>query len=86
MKLGDLVSRVVVDSSKLSQYALNPQNERGRHKAKVFEQTLGYTQRDHSDLAQQIENSALEGEAEIMRADRFGQHVRVDLDITGVAG
>ena len=32
----------VIEDSKLIHYALNPQNERGRHKARVFESTLGF--------------------------------------------
>ena len=32
----------VIEDSKSIHYALNPQNERGRHKARVFESTLGY--------------------------------------------
>ena len=32
----------IIEDSKLIHYALNPQNELGRHKARVFESTLGY--------------------------------------------
>src|SRR5215813_2297316 len=32
----------VIEDSKLVSYALNPQSERGQHKARVFESALGF--------------------------------------------
>ena len=43
MKLGDVVSRITIDPRKLTEYALNPDNPVGRHKAYVFERALGFT-------------------------------------------
>ncbi len=43
MKLRDLASQVIIDLRKLTEYALNPENQIGRHKARVFEAMLGYT-------------------------------------------
>ena len=34
--------QAVIEDSKLIHYALNPQNELGQHKARVFESTLGF--------------------------------------------
>jgi hypothetical protein len=39
----------VIEDSKLVSYALNPQSERGQHKAQVFESALGLTCRTGSD-------------------------------------
>ena len=37
MKLGDIVSRVVIDTRKLTEYALNPDNPVGANKALMFQ-------------------------------------------------
>jgi len=37
MKLADVVSRVIVDPRKLTDYALNPESPWGRHKAVIFD-------------------------------------------------
>jgi hypothetical protein len=86
MKLSDAADRVTIDPRKLTDYALNPRNERGQHKAKVFEQVLGFTLENHVALQRLLESHALNGSAEIIREDRFGRHVRVDIEVTGLTG
>jgi hypothetical protein len=86
MKLNELVDRIYIDPRKLTAYALNPQNERGKDKVYVFRQTLGYTQDNYEQLLTQIEMKALAAEAVVQHRDAFGQRVRVDLEIEGVAG
>lgn len=85
MKLRELASRIIVDPRKLTEYALNPENERGRHKARVFRAALGYTRDNYESLLEQIETQVLEAEAVAQRTDEYGQHVHVDLEIVGVA-
>jgi hypothetical protein len=86
MKLGDIVSRVAVDARKLTKYALDPDNPIGRHKALVFEKTLGFTKSNYSSLLQQIEMRALHAEAYLQRTDHHGDHYRVDVEVIGTAG
>jgi hypothetical protein len=86
MKLRDFAGHVVIDARKLTEYALNLNNERGQHKARVFARVLGYNQQNYVDLAEHIQAQALDGEAEVMRVDQFGQHVRVDLAVKGTQG
>jgi hypothetical protein len=86
MKLSDIVSRVVIDIRKLTDYALNPDNPIGRHKALVFERSLGFTRNNYASLLQQLETQALDAEASLPHPDQHGQHYRVDLEVTGVAG
>lgn len=50
MKLGDIVSRVVIDTRNLVAYVLNPDNPIGRHKALVFERSLGFTRDNYAPL------------------------------------
>jgi len=41
MKLGEVVKRVIINHRKLTDYALDPDNPTGRHKALIFERRLG---------------------------------------------
>jgi hypothetical protein len=86
MKLREFAKRVVVKRSKFTAYALNPNDDRGRDKAFIFEQALGFTLDNYEDLLQQIQAKALDGEAILIREDQFGKHLRVDLQITGPHG
>jgi hypothetical protein len=86
VKLRDLANRVVVPPRQLTEYALNAESERGRHKARVFEAVRGDTRDNAQALLEQIEAQALDTEAVVQRTDIYGQHVRVDLEIEGGAG
>ena len=86
MKLSDIVSRVVVDSRKLTDYALDPDNPVGRHKASVFERYLGFTRANYESLLHQVEAQALDSEAHLQRTDQHGRHYRVDLKVSGTEG
>ena len=43
MKLRDIVSEIVIDSRKLTEYVLDPDNPKGADKAIMFECHLGFT-------------------------------------------
>jgi hypothetical protein len=86
MKLGDIVKRVVIDTRKLTEYALDPDNPVGRHKALVFERILGFTKDNYELLLQQIEAQALAAEASLQHSDQHGHRYRVDLEVTGTQG
>jgi len=73
MKLADIVQRVRVDPRKLTDYALNTESPWGRHKARVFQQALGYTRQNYAALLAQVEQQALEGQATFHSQDEFGQ-------------
>ena len=86
MKLGEVVKRVIINHRKLTDYALDPDNPTGRHKALIFERCLGFTRDNCGSLIQQIEALALDGEALLQRTDQYGRHYRVDLEVTGTGG
>lgn len=86
MKLADVVSRVAIDPRKLTEYALDPDNPVGRHKALVFERALGFTKDNYRALLEQIEHAALSAEAYLKLTDTHGRHYSVDLEITGLWG
>ena len=86
MTLRDIVRQLVVDARKLIEYALDPQNLIGRHKAVVFEHYLGFTRDNYAILQQQIEPRALDAHASLLRTDQHGRHCCVDLEVTGTEG
>jgi hypothetical protein len=86
MKLGEIVSRLVIDSRKFTEYALDPDNPLGRHKALVFEKRLGFSKSNAASLQQQIETLAPNNEAVLQRTDQYGRHYRVDIQVTGPVG
>ncbi len=86
MQLQDFATQVIVSPDKLLQYALNKTHPKGRHKAIIFEKALGYTTNNYQSLIQQIEQRSLKSTATLQRSDEHGQHVRVDLLITGING
>ena len=83
MKLSDIISHVVIDPRKLTDYALNPESPWGRHKAVVFKRVLGFTVENYADLLAQIEEKALEAEAIFHSEDEFGRRYTVDVLVRG---
>jgi hypothetical protein len=86
MKLGDVVSQLTIDRRKFVDYALNPDNPVGSHKALVFQRRLGYNPTNYESLLEQIKTLALDSEAIPTKTDEQGQRYRVDLEVVGVAG
>ena len=86
MLLCELASRLIVDPRKLVEYALNPDAPRGRHKALVFEQALGYTLNNWQHLLGQLEMQAPHAEARPHSGDHYGRRYTANLPITGVNG
>jgi hypothetical protein len=86
MKLGEIVSSVVLDRRKFAEYALNPDNPVGGDKALVFQRRLGYTKDNYESLFEQVREGVLEGEALPKLLNQHGQRYQVDLEVTGVEG
>lgn len=86
MTLLDLAVRIVIDPRKLTEYALNPDAPKGRHKALVFERVLGYTRENHEHLLRQIRSQAPSATIVFHSEDQFGRRYRADLVIRGVDG
>jgi hypothetical protein len=60
MRLGEIVSRLSIDRRKFVDYALDPDNPVGRHKALVFQQRLGYGRDNYEGLLVQIEAQVMD--------------------------
>ena len=76
----------IIDSRKLTEYALNPNHEVGKHKAKVFESALGYNQSNADELILKIKQGLKENPAQLGKKDQYGQRYTVNIPIQGPNG
>jgi hypothetical protein len=84
MHLGAIAERLIINSGKFTDYALNPENPVGADKARMFQSALGFTQNNYEPLLQQIAKQALDAEAIAKQMDEHGQRYQVDLEIVSV--
>jgi hypothetical protein len=84
MKLGEIISQLVINPRKLTEYALNPDNPKGADKAIMFQRHLGFTKDNYLLLLEQISAQALETEAILQFKDEHGERYQVDLEIIGI--
>jgi len=84
MKFKEIVSKTIIDPSKLINYCLNKDHEKGHNKAIMFERYLGFNQENYQILLEKIQAQVMEGEAIIGYYDDYGQRYRVDISIVGV--
>ncbi len=76
----------IIEDSKLLDYALNPDNERGQHKARVFESTLGYNLSNWLILKRRILENLANHEAVFVSDTPFGQKYKVLMLLIGING
>jgi hypothetical protein len=78
--------QALIDPLKLSDYCLNPEHPRGKHKAQVFESALGLTLEDADVLYDALLAAVQEQEAELGEKDEFGQRYTVDFKMMTAIG
>jgi hypothetical protein len=78
--------RAIIEASKLVRYALNPHSERGQHKARVFEQVLGFNLSNWELLKQAIVEVLPARQATVTSETVFGKKYEVIVPITGPNG
>ncbi len=84
MLLREIVSHLYIDERKLTEYALNYDNPKGKEKAIMFEKHLGFTPNNYQLLLQQIYEKTLNHTAILQQSEHHGDRYQVDLTITGV--
>lgn len=72
-----------IDDSKLTEYALNPQNDRGQHKARVFANSLGYHLGNWQELKNAILSALPYHDCTPLAETPFGQKYQVVLSLVG---
>ncbi|WP_424349250.1 DUF6883 domain-containing protein [Latilactobacillus sp. 5-91] len=78
--------KVNFPEQKLTKYALSPESERGKHKAKVFKSALGYDLSNWQELRNQIINNVGNYEAISGESNEYGHKFKVIIPITGPNG
>jgi hypothetical protein len=79
--------RATIDvKRKVAGYALDPQNEVGKNKARVFKSVLGYDQSNYGPLVDQIRDGIKNQTAVPGQVDKYGVRFSVDVPVTGPAG
>lgn len=76
----------VIDTDKLTRYALDPTHERGGDKARVFASVLGFDLDNHDELIEQLRQGVSRCRALPGRADEFGARFVVDIPVVGPRG
>ncbi len=71
----------VVDIRKLSEYALDFESARGRHKARVFKSALGFSIVNATDLRTALLKAARNTDCVLGELDFYGQRYTVDCKI-----
>lgn len=76
----------VVELEKLTEYCLNPEHPRGRHKARVFAASLGMTAEHAELLREALFTAACSQPAMATESDDFGQRYVIDFPLDGPIG
>jgi hypothetical protein len=79
-------SAAVIEPAKLTLYCLNPDNERGRDKARVFKAALGFELSNYLDLVVAIRQAILVCEALFLVRTKHGELWQVDMPVAGPTG
>jgi len=78
--------QAVVEIRKLRDYCLNPNNTRGRHKARIFAAALGITAAETPQLRARLLEIARTGDAQHGELDLYGQRYTIDFEMETASG
>jgi hypothetical protein len=78
--------QAIVELDKLTEYCLNSQHPRGRHKARVFESALGLHRENALLLRDALLGAAADGDAILASVDEFGARYVLDFQLPGPSG
>jgi hypothetical protein len=73
--------RAILDIRKLKDYCLNPSHPRGRHKARVFRDSLGLRRADAGWLRDMLQEAFRTEEPSREELDRWGTRLRLDVNV-----
>ncbi|SRR6266567_4941246 len=78
--------QAIIDIVKLRDYSLNPHHPEGKHKARVFAASLGFSARDAEKLRSIIFAAVLTEDATAGATDEHGERYVVDFETQGLRG
>lgn len=71
----------IVDIRKLRDYCLNPEHDKGQHKARLFSTLLGMTADNAEELRQILLEVVKTHSARLGRRDEYGQRYTLDFEL-----
>ena len=71
----------IIDIGKLRDYCLNPEHDKGKHKAKLFSSILGMKAENAEELSQILFEVIRTHEAQLGKRDEYGQRYTLDFTI-----
>ncbi len=71
----------IIDLGKLQDYCLNPEHDKGKHKAKLFSSILGMKSENAEELRQILFEIIKTHEAQLGKRDDYGQRYTLDFPI-----
>jgi hypothetical protein len=77
-------NKALVEIEKLRDYSLNPLHPEGKHKARVFAASLGFTAPDAAKLRALVLAAVLTHDASFGRTDEHGDRYTVDFETQGL--
>lgn len=80
------VENAVIDIRKLTEYVLDVNDARGRHKARVFAAALSFATENAEELKTALLNTVRESDCVIGELDFYGQRYTVDCNIKSGIG
>ena len=78
--------KAIVDTLKLVGYCLSPEHPRGKHKARVFAQALGFTAENANELRELLLSAAAKEDAIPTGSDEFGERFVIEFKAIGPKG
>jgi len=86
MKLPNGEQAIIDVEKKLLGYCLNMEHARGRHKARVFAATLGFSADDPAPLVKALRQAARSGEARFRKSNDYGDEYVLEFTMDGPHG
>lgn len=78
--------RAIINTAKLTEYALNPNHPVGGDKSKVFESALGFNLSNYQVLLDKIRDGVTRFEGVLGKVDQYGRRYTVDIPRLGANG
>ena len=75
-----------IEQRKITEYILNPQHSTGKHKARVFESTLGITKDETDFLYQALLEAVQKSDAVMTQEDEYGKRYQIDFNLSTSQG
>jgi ATP-dependent helicase YprA (DUF1998 family) len=72
--------------SKIDGYCLNPNHNKGKHKARLFQSKLGINRNNSHILKQALREAAIDKSVTLRKQDEYGNHYTMKFRLTTAMG